>query len=269
MPEQLQEGQFYGNSNFKACFNGITITDTEYTYPYVDWHCHENPHFTFLLQGKLIEENKKEAYQLTRGDVVFHNWQDFHRNIKPPEFSRGAHVEIKQTWAKALDIDLNQIEGSIQIQNPRLKNLVFKVLLESRQADLHTHTSIELLLLEILTGIHQDQKRLADKRPSWLDKLEILIYENRDNLLRTRDICAELGIHPVHLSRTFHKHYGITFGQYGREIRLNKAVNSILARRHRLTDIAYLAQYYDQSHMNAAFRKHFKTTPKKVIKLIG
>lgn len=269
MPEQLQEGQFYGNSTYKATFNGITITDTEYTHAYVDWHGHENPHFTFLLEGKLVEENKKEAYQLGPGDVVFHNWQDFHRNIKPPEFSRGAHIELKHTWADELDIDLSSIEGSIQVRHPRTKNLLFKVLLEARQPDSFASSSIELLLIEVLAAIYADEKRQTCKRPAWLDTLEALLYETQDNPLSTREICSELGIHPVHLSRTFHKHFGITFGQYGREIKLNRAVNSILAKPHRLTDVAYLAQYYDQSHMIAAFRKHFKTTPKEVVRLIG
>ncbi|MEX0274631.1 MAG: AraC family transcriptional regulator, partial [Flavobacteriaceae bacterium] len=75
--KRLREGQYFGNSNFKVSFDGISITDTEYTHDYVDWHGHENPYFTFLLQGKLIEENKKETYCLSQGSLLFHNWQDF------------------------------------------------------------------------------------------------------------------------------------------------------------------------------------------------
>ena len=53
MLKQLREGQYFGVINHQSSFNGINITDTEYTHEYVDWHCHENPYFTFLLQGKL------------------------------------------------------------------------------------------------------------------------------------------------------------------------------------------------------------------------
>ena len=269
MTIQLKEGQYFGKPNHKISFNGITITDTDYTHDYVDWHCHENPYFTFLLQGKLIEENKNESYYLSGGNLLFHNWQDFHRNMRPSEFTRGAHIEVNRVWATQFDIDLRTIEGSIKVKNPETKNLIFKIFLESKQCDNYNQTSIELLLMEALSSIEQDHKRRRSHQPNWLKKLEEIIYENQDNKITTEQVSSELEIHPVHLSRTFHKYFGITFGQYCREIRLNKAVSFILSKKHKLTDIAYLCNFYDQSHMNAALRKNLGTTPKKIAKIIG
>ncbi len=183
MARQLKEGQYFGLLNHKVNFNGITITDTEYTHDYVDWHTHENPYFTFLLQGKLIEENKKESYTLSQGSLLFHNWQDFHKNRKPPEFTRGAHIEINRKWTKALDFDLNEIEGSINIKNPTIKNLVIKILLESKQTDNYNQASIELILLELLSIIKNDKTRECSKKPKWFKKLQELIYESQGNKL--------------------------------------------------------------------------------------
>ena len=58
----LRTGHFFGETNRRICLDGITLTDTEYTHERVDWHYHENAYFTFILQGKLIEGNKKESY---------------------------------------------------------------------------------------------------------------------------------------------------------------------------------------------------------------
>ena len=248
MTKLLKEGQYFGELNHKLNFNGITITDTEYTHDYVDWHAHENPYFTFLLQGKLIEENKKETYTLSQGSLLFHNWQDFHRNIKPPEFTRGAHIEINRSWTCNLNFDLSKTEGSIKVENSYCKNLVFKILLESKQPDNFNQTSIDLLLLQLLSSINKSNEKTDKKKPHWFKKLEELIYENSEERITLEQISKELNLHPVYLSRTFHKFYGQTFGQYCREIRLNKALNCILAKKHKLTDIAYLSKYYEQSH---------------------
>lgn len=269
MTKQLKEGQYFGQLNHKVNFKGITITDTEYTHDYVDWHTHENPYFTFLLQGKLIEENKKESYTLSQGSLLFHNWQDFHRNIKPPEFTRGAHIEINKNWTNSIDFNLNDIEGSINIENPTIKNLVIKVLLESKKEDNYNQTSIELLLIELLSNIKNDNIREGARKPQWSKKLKELIHENQDEKITLEQISLELNLHPVYLSRTFHKYYGITFGQYCREIRLNKAINAVISKKHNLTDVAYLTHYYDQSHMIGDFKNNLKVTPSELIKIIG
>ena len=65
----LQTGQFHGQTNKTIHLNGITLTDTEYTLPKVAWHYHENAYFTFILQGNVIEGNKKEIYNC---DLLFY-----------------------------------------------------------------------------------------------------------------------------------------------------------------------------------------------------
>jgi AraC-like DNA-binding protein len=269
MKKQLKEGHYFGETNQKLQFNGITITDTVYTHDYVDWHSHENPYFTFLLKGGLIEENKKERYTLQPGSLLFHNWQDFHRNSKPPIFTRGAHVEINRVWAKNLDFDIDKIEGSIKINRSNIKNLFFKILLESKHQDSFNEASIEFSLLQILSSFDQGNKKLSTKKPSWFNRLEELIYENHEEKITLNKVSSELNLHPVYVSRAFHKYVGISFGRYCREIRLNKALNAILMNEHKLTHIAHLSNYYDQSHMGEDFKKNLQHSPKQVWKMLG
>ena len=73
--EQLQTGKFYGNTFSTLSAGGITITETEYTHDWVDWHYHENAYFTFLLSGKLIEGSKKEKNICAEGALLYHNCQ--------------------------------------------------------------------------------------------------------------------------------------------------------------------------------------------------
>ncbi len=267
--KELKEGQFYGNSNFKSHINGVTVTDTEYTHEYVHWHYHENPYFTFLLAGKLKEENKKESYSLEQGSLVFHNWQDSHRNMKPDEYTRGAHIEINERWINRFDLSIDAIEGSLNIENPKAKNLLFHILLESKKADAFSETSVEMLVIELLSTIRKDLNNDRSKKPQWFSRIIELIHENIGEDLSLKTLSEQLGIHPVYLSRAFHKHQGISFGQYCREVRLHKTIASILSKKYSLTEVAYLNNYYDQSHMIADLKKHFKVSPKKIIKTIG
>jgi AraC family transcriptional regulator len=62
--QHLQTGQFFEQTNTTIHLDGITLTDTEYTLDKVDWHYHENAYFTFILQGNVIEGNKKGNIQL-------------------------------------------------------------------------------------------------------------------------------------------------------------------------------------------------------------
>lgn len=265
----LKKGQYFGHSNFKKSFEGITITDTEYTHQRVDWHRHENPYFTFLLQGKLIEENHQESYYLSPGGLLFHNWQDAHRNLKHPGFTRGAHLEINQQWIAHAGINLSSIEGSLKVEHPKIKYLLTKVLLEAKLNDAYHQVSIELLVLDILSTLHRNLERRERKPPPWFKKLEEWIAENRDHKLTLQQVSAAIGIHPVHLSRTFHQYYGMTFGNYCRNIRLNRAVSLILSKKHSLTEVAYLNHYFDQSHMTASFKEKFQLSPRQLEKLLG
>ncbi len=95
--KKLHKGEFYGQTNATVHLEGLTLTDTVYTHDKVDWHYHQNAYFTFILQGNVMEGNKKEIFSCSAGDLLFHNWQDPHYNIKPdiyPEISQNISMRV-------------------------------------------------------------------------------------------------------------------------------------------------------------------------------
>ncbi|MEI9809919.1 MAG: hypothetical protein WDO16_19755 [Bacteroidota bacterium] len=116
-----RKGEFYGQTNKTIYLDGITLTDTVYTHDKVDWHYHEHAYFTFILQGNMIEGNKKETYHCFPGSLLFHNSQEPHYNIKPGEFTRGFHIEIEKEWLDNLDFNIDFLQGSTNLSNPDLK----------------------------------------------------------------------------------------------------------------------------------------------------
>lgn len=264
---ELKKGEFYGTNYQKSTFENVIITDTEYTHNKVDWHYHENPYFTYLLQGKLFESNKKESYYLEPGNLLFHNWQDAHYNIKPPGFARGFHVELNESWFLDFDIKITDFEGSVHLRNPLIKNLMNKVFVESKVNDQYSSLSVESSLIEIFSSIKKT-KDYNYKNPIWVNRLkELLLEEQIDYSLK--NLSSILGIHPIHLSREFNKYFGTSLGNYIRLLKINKAFCLITSKKLSMTEICYQCGFYDQSHFISNFKQIYGSTPTKLIKSIS
>lgn len=264
---ELKKGEFYGTNYQKSTFENIIITDTEYTHDKVDWHYHENPYFTYLLQGKLFESNKKESYYLEPGNLLFHNWQDAHYNIKPPGFARGFHIELNENWFSNFDIEITDFEGSSNLKNPLIKNLMNKVFVESKVNDQYSNLSIETSLIDIFSSI-KEAKETNSKKTIWVNQLQELILEEQIDY-SLKNLSSILGIHPIHLSREFNKYFGTSLGNYIRLLKINKAFCLLTSNKFSMTEICYQCGFYDQSHFISNFKRVYNTTPTKLIKNIS
>lgn len=264
--DKLKKGEFYGTNHQKSTFENMIITDTEYTHNKVDWHYHENTYFTYLLQGKLYESNKKESYYLEPGSLLFHNWQDAHYNIKAPEFTRGFHIELNENWFLNYDIEISNFEGSLDIKNPLTKNLMNKVFNESKINDQYSNLSIEALLVELFCTI-KENKEANSKKPQWVNKLQELFSEEQIDY-SLNNLSSILEIHPIHLSREFNRYFGTSLGNYIRLLKVNKAFCLIASNKFSMTEICYKCGFYDQSHFISSFKRIYNTTPTKLLRKI-
>jgi len=68
------------------------------------------------------------------------------------------------------------------------------------------------------------------------------------------------GLSPYYLVRVFHKHVGIPPHQYQKNLRVLKA-RKLLARGTAISEVAYLAGFCDQSHLNRCFKTTLGVTP--------
>ncbi len=266
---QLQTGEFYGQTNQTIHLDGITLTDTEYTLDRVDWHYHENAYFTFILQGNVIEGNKKEVYNCSAGSLLFHNWQDPHYNIKPEGYTRGFQIELKNTWFDTLDFNIDQLQGSMKIANVDIKFLLYKIFKETKIEDDITALSIQTLLLQSLSEMFRKSHLDFGKNPAWVQNIkEILFYGFSENL-SLEYLSKTLDIHPVHLSRDFSKYFNCNLGDYVRKLKIEKSYSLLSDNQLSLTEIAYGCGFSDQSHFNRCFKSVSGMSPKNFRKIIA
>jgi len=258
----LSNGEFFGQTNKTLHFDGLVITDTEYTHPYVDWHYHENAYFTFLLQGNMAEGNKKEIYDCSAGTLLYHHWEDPHYNIKPDIFTRGFHIEIPKEWFENLNITQNNLEGSFHLRNPELKILMYKIFKESKINDNNSETSIQQLLLHIFSQLSAP-KNVVEKKPIWVKQIDELLHENFNEKLNLTALSQTLNIHPIHLSRDFYKYFHCNLGDYIRKLKINRALSIIANNEKSLTEVAIDCGFSDQSHFIRCFKENIGITPLK------
>ena len=121
----------------------------------------------------------------------------------------------------------------------------------------HTQNPIENLLLDVYKKFIE-QKSQTKKIPSWAKELKGLIQDQIDtNLsLSLKEISQSLHVHPTYLSREFSKYFDdLSFGDYIRKLRIEKAIHLLNESEHSLAEIAYLTGFSDQSHFNRIFKK--------------
>nr|WP_294950353.1 AraC family transcriptional regulator [uncultured Mucilaginibacter sp.] len=259
--ENLKTGRFYGQTNSTIHLDFATITDTEYTHDKVDWHYHDNAYFTFILDGKVIEGNKKEVYNCIAGSLLFHNWQDAHYNIKPKGFTRGFHIELNESWFNNVQQYKDSLQGSFAVANPDVKFIFYKIFRETKIQDGLTALSTEALLLQALAQMQGDSRSAAKQIPLWVGKLKAVLNDDIARKHSLTELSAMLQLHPVHLSRDFSKYFDCNLGEYIRKIRIEKAFTLLPDKHLSLTDIALNCGFADQSHFLRSFKSFNQANP--------
>ncbi|QDK80559.1 helix-turn-helix domain-containing protein [Spirosoma sp. KCTC 42546] len=126
----------------------------------------------------------------------------------------------------------------------------------------HTQSPTERLLLEVLhTYLKPTGKR---KTPTWVKELKELIQDQIDtNLaLSLNDLSESLDVNPAYVSRAFSRYFDdLSFGEYIRKLRIEKAVQLLETTSYSLSEIAYLTGFSDQSHFSRIFKKLMGQNP--------
>ncbi|MEJ1238315.1 chromate resistance protein ChrB domain-containing protein [Chryseolinea sp. T2] len=129
------------------------------------------------------------------------------------------------------------------------------------QNEKHTQNPFENLLLDVYKRFIATKGK---KVPDWAKELKEIIQDQIDtNLtLNLKEISQSLNVHPTYLSREFSKYFdNLSFGDYIRKLRIDKALDLLKDSKYSLAEISYLTGFSDQSHFTRTFRKHTGKSP--------
>ena len=123
-------------------------------------------------------------------------------------------------------------------------------------------TPVDQLLLQVYHQYLKQEK--GKKTPAWANSLKEMIQDQLDThmSLSLQQASEELEINPAYLSREFSKYFdNLSFGDYMRKMRIQKAIELMDTTDYSLTEIAYLTGFSDQSHFNRIFKKQTGQNP--------
>jgi len=128
------------------------------------------------------------------------------------------------------------------------------------QKEKHTQSPVEYLLIEVFEKYLKQKS--SKKPPEWVKEIRNLIQDQIDTTVTLKELSKELDINPAYLSREFSRHFdNLSFGDYIRKQRIEKAIEYLQTSSYSLTKIAYLTGFSDQSHFTRIFKKHTGKNP--------
>lgn len=129
------------------------------------------------------------------------------------------------------------------------------------QKEKHTQNPVDNVFIDVYNKFIK-KKSEQKKTPDWVKELKQIIQDQVDTNLSLTDISKTLDINPSYLSREFSKHFNnLSFGEYIRKLRIEKAIELIQQNKYSLTEVAYLTGFSDQSHFTRIFKHHTGKSP--------
>jgi len=256
----LGQGEYLGVNNPYQSRASLHFVDTAYHQKVFNgWHAHEAAHLTLVLNGGNLEKREAGEKTLLTGDVIFYHSHEMHRNDHTIFPSRNLNLEIEHAFFDRYDIGEQQIAGALT--TGKITSLeMARLFQETVLSDPISADSLHLLLLSFLQSPEK-------KVPSWLYKVQEMLHDNWYQWPTLTDLSSAAQVHPVTLSKYFHRFFGCTLGSYMRRLKTQHALVMIRSGKYQLSEICHYCGFADQSHFIRIFKDATGMLPKKFEKL--
>ena len=213
-------------------------------------HSHARASFCLVVHGSFREHSARGTNDHGRHDVIFRPALAWHSDAFSEEGARCFNIEIAEDLVAGVDVchvgDRRTIASLMRQTRRELRH--------SADAPL----VIEGLLYQIIGEAFQ---RKVDRSPRWIDEVDRIVRTRFRDTLTVRAIAEEIGLHPVHVARTFRDTRGLTIADRIRTLRIAEAERLLRDSPMPLAEVALCAGFADQSHFTKTFRRHLGVTP--------
>jgi AraC family transcriptional regulator len=223
-------------------------------------HGHEQAYFLLTGQRVYKERIGRRTFYHPPNAILW----------RPPEISHSDAIE--RTNGRSFSVflkdrllgkfsDYSSIPAEFSESNTMLVFLANRLRNEFRNWGEGSELIAEGLVLEMLGYAARKKVPVEKSPPGWIvrivEKLEDEFLESHTN----QELADEVGVHPVHLARTFRRYYGKSVGTYLKEKRVHRAALLIMQDDLCLAEIAYSSGFSDQSQFTRAFKEIMGITP--------
>lgn len=229
-------------------------------------HYHERACLAVVMAGGVDKDFPRRGVVLPSSTVVTMPAEERHRDL----FTRGG-ARMLVIEPNHNDPDMREklrpcarVLGEIvSLRDEGAADVARRISHELRIWDAVSPLAVDGLVLELLarTARAFEPGRRSGAPPRWLRQAQEYLHARFNEPVEVCEVAVAVGVHPVHLSRTFRRHLGVSVGDYVRRLRLEWALNELAAGDLPLADVAAGAGFVDQSHFTRAFKRHTGLTP--------
>ncbi|MDJ0759423.1 MAG: AraC family transcriptional regulator [Woeseiaceae bacterium] len=227
-----------------------------------DYSIHEHVQAYFMLTENCVyrEQLGSKTFHHSANTIIWRPQEISHADGMARTNGRTFSVYVKDELMKQF-ADYAKTPAEFSENNTYLVLLARRLRNEFRNWSQGSELIAEGLVLEMLGHAARADTRTRKLAPLWLDriveKLECEFLQDHSN----ERLAREAGVHPVHLSRTFRKHYGKSIGSFIKEKRVHHAMLLIEQGRMTLAEVASASGFSDQSHLSRGFKEVIGITP--------
>lgn len=227
-------------------------------------HDHSRSGWTLTLAGAYAERFRRERHVASAGSVLSKPAGARHSNRFGPRGARCFLIGVDTSHPgthPAVSDALRTISFHTQGPVPAIVQRMHREFVAQEYA---WKLVLEGLLLELSAQLARVAERSSTGSggpPQWLIRIREQLHASSDHVPTFSVLAASAGVHPVHLSRAFRRSYGVTPGQYLREIRVERAKQLLKQPSLSIPQVAAALGFSDQSHLTRTFRRVTGTTP--------
>jgi len=223
----------------------------------VEPHGHEDAHFMFVTGGQYVSKATGESAS-GRPQMVYNPPHTFHRDHF--ESSAGSFFTISvsaEFVSEASEVSLPKVP--IQINHITGQGIVSKLMQECVQWQPDSVPLVEALCLEMMGTIASPS--IDRSEPRWLKTAYAMLQDSYTEEVTIHALSRAVGVHPIHLTRTFRAFYRCTPGEFLRIRRVQKAAELLISTHLPLVEVALKSGFADQSHLTKHFRRAYGIPP--------
>ena len=222
---------------------------------------HAHARFMLILKGSLVEGATGEGVSHGPSTLL---WQGANQPHAYTVSSRGAvclEIDMDPSWIARAETQAPMPARSASFKRGLLLHLANRLYGEFRLRDDVSRLAIESLTLGLVAQASRRAREARRPAPLWLQAAFEFIELHFADRLSLASVADEVGVHRVHLARTFRSVHQTSFASYVRQLRIEFAMQQ-LAGAAPLSDIAFAAGFCDQSHFSRCFKEHTGLTPR-------
>ena len=221
----------------------------------VPMHTHKNATIVLILSGQYRETFRGSSAPHPPMTIIAKPSGEKHSNEIGQDGAHCLVIELTDEKIREMNGHVQACHSPLAQRHGPASAIGLRIVQELREPDSLTPLALEGAALQLLVELSRNPPEIYGVEPSWMKMVVDLLQTSAPGEISLSTLASTVGVHPVHLARTFRRTHGCSIGQYARKMQLDLVMRMLTRTDEPLSDVAIAAGFYDQSHMSRIVKR--------------